>query len=235
MIVIKCGGSTLDALSDAFYQDLVKIGAAIVVHGGGPAINAQLKINGVEAKFVNGLRVTDAATLQIVQMVLIGKTNKEIVTRIQKAGGKAVGLSGIDGSLLVCEQADPALGFVGKVKKVNTDVLDKLDGYIPVIAPLGVDENGQVYNINADVAAGAVAAAVGAKRLVLVTDVAGVMKDGQIIEELNEKEIAEMIEDGTIYGGMIPKVNAALDGLAQGVSEVVITNKLNGKGTVIKK
>lgn len=231
-VVIKCGGSTLEQLPSGFYEELARMPDAgwrpVVVHGGGPIINGLLERLGVESRFVNGLRVTDAATLEVVEMALAGLTNKQLVGRILSAGGRAVGLSGIDGRLLAAEVADEALGFVGRITGVHTDLIHALteQGYIPVIASLAMDSAGQHLNINADTAAGAVAAALGAEKLLLLTDVAGVYieENGQKrwLRHMTPDEVEAHIADGQIQGGMIPKVRAALDVLAQGVKEVAI-------------
>lgn len=233
-VVIKCGGSTLESLPASFYKDIKELqdeGMAVtIVHGGGPAISATLKQMGIEPHFVNGLRVTDAATLQVAQMVLIGQTNKQVVTRIQVAGGQAAGISGIDGATIQVVQGPEHLGFVGDIHHVDATLITALGdaGFIPVIAPLGINEDGQIYNINADTAAGAVAGAVGTKRLIMVTDVPGVMQDQdgirQVLPELDKEKIMELIAEGIIYGGMIPKVRAALDALGNNVEEVWIIN-----------
>ncbi|WP_286885317.1 acetylglutamate kinase [Aneurinibacillus sp. UBA3580] len=233
-LVIKCGGSTLENLPASFFEDITALQQdgfmLTIVHGGGPAISATLKQMGIEPKFVDGLRVTDAATLQVAQMVLIGQTNKQVVSRIQTAGGRAAGISGIDGSTLQVIQGPEHLGFVGEIQQVDPALIATLSqsGFIPVIAPLGFDADGQIYNINADTAAGAVAGAVGTKRLVMVTDVPGVMQeiDGvkKVLPELDEVQINELIAEGIIYGGMIPKVRAALDALGHEVEEVLIIN-----------
>jgi acetylglutamate kinase len=233
-VVIKCGGSTLEQLPDTFYSDIVSLQKSgtvpVIVHGGGPAISKVLNQMGIEPNFIDGLRVTDEQTLQVAQMVLIGQTNKQIVGRIQQAGGRSVGISGIDGSTIQVIQGPEHLGFVGIVEKVDPFVIEALctAGCIPVIAPIGVDQAGQFYNVNADTAAGAVAGALGVTRLMMVTDVPGVLRetDGvrELIPELNESQIKQLIQDGIIYGGMIPKVTAALDALGQQVEEVVIVS-----------
>lgn len=233
-LVIKCGGSTLENLPASFFEDITalqKSGEMItIVHGGGPAISATLAQMGIEPRFVDGLRVTDAATLQVAQMVLIGQTNKQVVSRIQASGGRAAGISGIDGTTITVVQGPEYLGYVGEIQQVDPSLITVLgqSGYIPVIAPLGIDQNGQIYNINADTAAGAVAGAIGTKRLVMVTDVPGVMQEihgaKEVLPELDEFHINELIADGVIYGGMIPKVRAALDALGNAVDEVLIIN-----------
>lgn len=235
--VIKCGGSTLAALPDSFYADMRKLQQdgiiPVIVHGGGPAINETLQRLGIESSFVNGLRKTSAEVLQVVEMVLGGRINKEIVRKIQASGAKAVGLSGIDGQLL---QAQPVhnsdeIGFVGQVTGVNAALVQAVVdlGYTPVIAPLGVDSRGQSYNINADTAAGAVASHIGAERLIVVTDVPGIMRtseDGvkQVLPVVTVDDIEAMIISGEIYGGMIPKVRAAIDCIQGQVGQVVIVD-----------
>ena len=237
-VVIKYGGNAMinDELKHSVMEDvtlLKYIGMhPVVVHGGGPDISAALKTYNVESKFVGGLRVTDAQTMQIAQMVLVGKTNKEIVSLLNQFGGKAVGICGIDGGLIECEPLDvdgdgnPVdLGFVGKIVKVNTELLEKLtnDEFIPVIAPIGMDKEGQSYNINADTVAGAIASAVEAEKLMFLTDVEGVKdKEGNIIHAMTPEKANELIEDGTISGGMIPKVRGCLEAVDEGVKRVHI-------------
>lgn len=234
--VIKCGGSTLAALPDSFFadmRDLQQRGTVpVIVHGGGPAINETLERLGIVSTFVNGLRKTSAEVLQVVEMVLGGRINKEIVRRIQQSGAAAVGLSGIDGGLI---RAKPVhnhdeIGFVGEVTEVNAKLIRGIVelGFIPVIAPLGIGADGQSYNINADTAAGAVASWMGAERLVVVTDVPGILQtaDGErrVLPRVTTADIEAMIASGEIYGGMIPKVRAAVDCLRGGVNEVVIVD-----------
>ena len=204
----------------------------IVVHGGGPDISKALNDRGVKSQFINGLRVTDEITMQTAQQVLIGKTNKEIVALLNKKGGFAVGVSGIDGSFIECtkqytevdgEKVD--IGFVGDIVKVKDGLINLLasDEYIPVIAPIGTDEDGNSYNINADTVAAAVAAAVQAEKLILLTDVEGVKdKNGDVIFEVHEDEIQPLIDNETISGGMIPKILGCLDAIRQGVTGVHI-------------
>lgn len=233
---IKCGGSTLAALPDSFFEDMNRLHAdgstPVIVHGGGPAISDTLKRLGIESEFVNGLRKTSEDVLQVVEMVLSGQINKTVVRRINAAGGNAVGLSGADGRLLLARPVANAheIGFVGEVTEVNASLIEGLIalGYIPVIAPVGVDESGQTYNINADTAAGAVASQLGVKRMLVVTDVPGIMaeRDGGkvVLPEVSTAEIEAMIASGEIYGGMIPKVRAAMDGLQGNVEDVVIVD-----------
>ncbi|MBP3336816.1 MAG: acetylglutamate kinase [Clostridia bacterium] len=237
-VVIKYGGNAMinEDLKHSVMEDVTLLKYVginpIVVHGGGPDISAALKTYNVESRFEHGLRVTDEQTMRVAQMVLVGKTNKEIVSHINEKGGKAIGLCGIDGKLIECEKltededGNPIdVGFVGKIKKINTKILNTIasDEYIPVIAPIGVDENGQSYNINADTVAGAVASALEAEKLIFLTDVEGVKdKEGNVIYEILDSDIHPLIEDGTISGGMIPKVLGCLDAIKQGVKRVHI-------------
>ncbi len=237
-VVIKYGGNAMinEDLKHSVMEDvtlLKYIGMhPVVVHGGGPDISAALKTYQIESKFVGGLRVTDAQTMAVAQMVLVGKTNKEIVSLLNQYGGKAVGICGIDGGLIECEPLDTDadgnpvdLGFVGKIVKVNTELLEKLtnDEFIPVVAPIGMDKNGQSYNINADTVAGAVAVAVGAEKLMFLTDVEGVKdKEGNIIYAMTPEKANDLIDDGTISGGMIPKVRGCVEAVNEGVKRVHI-------------
>ena len=242
--VVKYGGHAMgdEALARSFAQDIVllrQVGIRpIVVHGGGPQIGDMLTRLKIKSEFVDGLRVTDRETVEIVEMVLSGSINKEIVNMICAAGGVAVGLSGKDGGLIECEKLtrtrrDPDsniervvdLGFVGEPSRVNPHVLDALEGSdaIPVIAPIGVGRDGVTYNINADTAAGAVAGALGARRLLMLTDVKGVLdKDKKLIEEMTAADARARIADGTISGGMIPKVETCLEAVDRGVEAAVI-------------
>ncbi len=243
-IVIKYGGHAMgDAdLAKKFARDVVlmkQVGInPVVVHGGGPQIKAMMDRLRIESEFVDGLRVTDAATMEIVEMVLSGRINKEVAAAINHVGGTAVGLSGRDSDLVLARKLkrtvkDPDsniereldLGFVGEPVSVNTHVLDVLaaSDVIPVIAPIGYGEDGATYNINADTFAGAIAAAVGARRLLLLTDVVGVLdSDGNLQTRLTEHDVNGLIEDGTIAGGMIPKVETCLDAVKGGVGASVI-------------
>ena len=230
-VVIKLGGHAMgsDEAMEEFARDVVlmrQVGVnPVVVHGGGPMINAMLDKLQIQSEFVNGKRVTDAAIMEVVEMVLSGVVNKRIVQAINAQGGRAVGLSGKDAKLITCIQTDAALGFVGTPNKVNPEVLRDLaeKEYIPVIAPLGGGPNGETFNINGDTAAGAVASALQADRLLLLTDVAGVKNaDGEVLTDLTAAQIKEMTQDGTIAGGMIPKTETALDALAGGVRAAVI-------------
>lgn len=235
--VIKCGGSTLAALPDSFFADMGKLQAEgtvpVIVHGGGPAISGTLDKLGIESEFVNGLRKTSEAVLDVVEMVLAGQINKEIVRRIQKSGAKALGLSGVDGHLILAKPVinTEEVGLVGEVVSVQAELVHGIAdlGFIPVIAPIGLGEDGsQRYNINADTAAGAVASHIGAERMVVVTDVPGILKvvDGQkqVLPSVTVEEIDAMIAGGDIYGGMIPKVKAAVQCIQGMVREVVIVD-----------
>jgi len=243
-IVIKYGGHAMidEELKDLFARDIVMmkyIGInPVVVHGGGPQIGTFLKKIGKESKFIQGMRVTDEETMDIVEMVLVGKINKEITGLINRHGGKAVGLSGKDGGLTKAEKyllsAEKAkdtppeiidVGLVGKVKSINAGLLLSLEkeGFIPVIAPTGVGEQGETYNINADLVAGAVAAALQAEKLILLTDVHGVLdREGALINTLNNSDAEAMIQSGVIDGGMFPKVKCCLKALRGGVKKTHI-------------
>ena len=230
-VVIKLGGHAMgsDEAMEGFARDVVlmrQVGVnPVVVHGGGPAINAMLGRLQIETTFVDGKRVTDEATVEVVEMVLSGAINKRIVQAINRQGGKAVGLSGKDADLMVCDPADARLGYVGRPAEMNTHVLRALfeGGMIPVIAPLGAGRDGETFNVNGDTAAGAIAGALKADRLLLLTDVAGV-KDasGAVVTELSPTRIREMVGSGEIAGGMIPKTETALSAMEDGVRAVVI-------------
>lgn len=235
--VMKCGGSTLAALPASFYTDMKKLQeegiVTVIVHGGGPAISETLTKLGIETEFVNGLRKTNEAVLDVVEMVLSGQINKEIVRKIQLSGAKAMGLSGVDGHLIEARPVANAaeVGLVGDVTKVNAALIEGIVamGYIPVIAPVGLGaDGGQRYNINADTAAGAVASQLGVDRMIVVTDVPGIMRvvDGEkrVLPSVTVRDIDEMIASGEIYGGMIPKVKAAVQCIQGEVREVVIVD-----------
>ncbi len=231
IVVIKLGGHAMgsDEAMESFARDVVlmrQVGVnPVVVHGGGPMINAMLDNLDIQSEFVNGKRVTDKATVEVVEMVLSGLVNKRIVQAINSQGGMAVGLSGKDAHLMVCEQTDASLGFVGSPSEMNPQILHDLFTHdvIPVIAPLGAGKNGETFNINGDTAAGAIAAALEADRLLLLTDVSGVKNAaGEVVTELTAGQIREMTLAGTIAGGMIPKTETALDALHSGVRAVVI-------------
>ncbi len=231
VVVIKLGGHAMgsDAGMASFARDVVLMRTVginpVVVHGGGPMINQMLSRLGVESKFVNGKRVTDEETLRVVEMVLAGEVNKRIVQAINTAGGRAVGLTGKDADMITCVQTDPDLGFVGTPSEVDPRLLHSLfrDEMIPVIAPIGTGAADETFNINGDTAAGAVAGALRADRLLLLTDVTGV-KDasGEVVTELNAARVREMTAEGIIAGGMIPKTETALHALEAGVRAVVI-------------
>lgn len=231
IVVIKLGGHamTSDEAMDSFARDVVlmrQVGInPVIVHGGGPMINAMLDKLEIKSEFVNGKRVTDAVTMEVVEMVLSGTVNKRIVQAINKQGGRAVGLSGKDANLVVCDPADPALGLVGNPSDINPEVIRTLfeNDLIPVIAPLGAGRNGETFNINGDTVAGAIAGALNADRLLLLTDVSGVKNaDGDVLTEMNSDQIREMTASGVIAGGMIPKTETALAALEEGVKAVVI-------------
>ncbi len=247
-VVVKFGGHAMGdaALGKAFAEDitLLKLSGLnpVVVHGGGPQINAMLSKLGIKSEFAGGFRITDRATVDIVEMVLAGSINKEIVQTITEAGGRAIGLTGKDGNMVTVTRlkrtvVDPDsmiekvvdLGFVGEPKTVRTEVLEvlKKSDIIPVLAPVCPGEDGETYNVNADTFAGAIAGALGATRLLFLTDVPGVLdKNKQLIKELSRAEAQRLIDDGTISGGMIPKVETCFEALDRGVEAVVI---LNGK------
>ena len=230
-VVIKLGGHAMgsnDAMR-SFARDVVlmrQVGLnPVVVHGGGPMINAMLDKLEIHSEFVNGKRVTDQATMDVVEMVLSGQVNNRLVQAICEEGGKAVGLSGKDASMIICEQANPELGFVGKPVAVDPEILRDLHAAhaIPVIAPLGMGRDGETFNLNGDTAAGAIAGALKADRLLLLTDVEGVKdKSGKVLTEIDPKIIPDLIADGTIAGGMIPKTETALAAMNDGVRAVVI-------------
>jgi len=234
--VMKCGGSTLAALPDAFFADLRALQEEgvrpVIVHGGGPAISETLGKLGIESSFVSGLRVTTEAVLDVVEMVLAGRINKEIVRKIGASGARALGLSGVDGQLLLSRPVanSAEIGYVGEVTEVKAEIIEGVMamGYIPVIAPIGIDDAAQRYNINADTAAGAVASQLGVERMIVVTDVPGIMRtvDGEkrVLPTVTVAEIDEMIASGEIYGGMIPKVRAAVQCIQGRVREVVIVS-----------
>ncbi|XP_023001499.1 acetylglutamate kinase, chloroplastic-like [Cucurbita maxima] len=258
-IVVKYGGAAMKSLSlqASVVNDLVLLSCVglrpILVHGGGPEINNWLKRLNIEVVFRDGLRVTDAETMKIVSMVLVGDVNKNLVSLINKAGASAAGLCGVDGRLLTARPAPNAaqLGFVGEVARVDPTVLQALldKGHIPVVSSVAADESGQMYNINADTVAGELAAALGAEKLILLTDVAGILEDRDdpksLVKQIDIKGVKKMMEEGRIGGGMIPKVNCCVRSLAQGVRTAsIIDGRLehsllleimtdNGAGTMI--
>jgi acetylglutamate kinase len=229
-IVVKYGGAAMkeehlrrDVVRDVVTMSFMGL-RPVLVHGGGPEINAWLAKLDIEPQFVNGLRVTDAATMDVVEMVLVGRVNKQIVEMINLAGGSAVGLCGKDGGLIRARPLqDEAIGFVGEVSSIKTRVVETLlqAGLIPVISSVATDETGQSYNINADTVAGELAAALGAEKLILLTDIAGIMRDPHdpesLLHSLTIQEARALIQEGTVKGGMIPKVQCCVRSLAQGV------------------
>lgn len=232
-VVIKYGGSVMqdDELKQRVAKDIVLlqyIGVKpLVVHGGGPEIGGTLEKMGVDSEFVDGLRVTDEETMDVVEMVLAGRVNKDIVNEINQAGGKAIGLSGKDGRMLIADrhssqsELDVDLGQVGEIRSVNAEPIDLLEekSYIPVIAPIGVSDDGTTYNMNADQVSGALAKALGARKLIFLTDVEGIMKDDELQSTLTLNEIEPMVQEGTIEGGMIPKVRACAAAIRSGVEK----------------
>jgi len=235
-VVIKYGGAAMiDCdLKKKVMQDIVLMKYVgmlpIVVHGGGPEITGMLSRLGIKTEFVDGLRVTDRDTMEIVEMVLGGKVNKEIVSGINASGGKAIGISGKDGELIKARYIDPTgrLGFVGEVEQINPQIIETVieNGYIPVIAPIGIDDEQQSYNINADLVAASIAVAMDADKLVLLTDVPGLLKDTQdsssLISVLRVSEVPEYVNEGIIAGGMIPKVQCCVEAVTGGVSRTHI-------------
>lgn len=238
-IVIKYGGNAMtdEKLKKNFAHDVVllkQIGInPVIVHGGGPQIGSLLEKVGKESKFIEGMRVTDGETMDVVEMVLGGLVNKQIVNNINQAGGKAVGLSGKDGNLITAEKLNMTnssseaidLGQVGAVKKINPSIVTLLDSekFIPVIAPIGVGESGESYNINADVVAGEIAAVLSAERLLLLTNTSGVLdKQGELLTGLDKGAVKKLTDDGTIQGGMLPKIQCALDAVDAGTESACI-------------
>ena len=234
IVVVKYGGNAMvnEQLKQQVMEDIVLlwlIGVRIVlVHGGGPEISELMAKLGKKPEFVNGLRVTDQETMDIVQMVLAGKVNKTLVNLLEMKGGRAIGLSGMDGRLLECELRDPALGFVGDITKIHIrPVMDLLEkGYIPVVSTVGCDKQGNAYNINGDTAAAYIAGALNAERLIMMTDIAGVLRDkddpSTLIPEITLQDIPKLQEEGIVTGGMIPKVQCCAEALSRGVRHVVI-------------
>lgn len=229
-IVVKYGGAAMkdSTLKHKVMRDVVFLSCVgirpVLVHGGGPEINSWLGKIGIEPQFKNGLRVTDAATMDVVEMVLVGRVNKEIVSLINRAGGSAVGLCGKDGNLIRARpEGREGVGFVGEVTSMDVRLLESLvsSGYIPVVSSVAADESGQAYNINADTVAGELAAALGAEKLVLLTDTAGILQDykdpSTLIAKVDIQQARQLITDGVVAGGMIPKVKCCVRSLAQGV------------------
>lgn len=229
-VVVKYGGAAMkdSMLKDKVIRDIVFMSCVgirpVVVHGGGPEINSWLDKLGIEPQFKNGLRVTDSATMDVVEMVLVGRVNKELVSLINRAGGQAVGLCGKDGNLFNARpEGQEGIGFVGEVTSVRINLLESLvnGGYIPVVSSVAADLEGQAYNINADTVAGELAAALGAEKLILLTDTAGILRDykdpSTLIPKLSIQDARDLIDTGVVAGGMIPKVKCCVRSLAQGV------------------
>lgn len=247
--MFKCGGSAVDDLSDEFFENIQFLQAAgmqpVIVHGGGPAIQQMLDKLHIEFEFVDGLRKTTEQMMEIVEMVLVGNVNPALTRKMNQIGLQAIGISGTDMRLLEARPIDvDKYGLVGEITYVNTELLKKLftSGMIPVVSPIAIGKDNNIYNINADTAAGAVASALGAEQLVFVTDVPGILQNGKLLETVTTTQVEQLIEDGTIYGGMIPKVKAALQGIYGNVKEVMIVNgkkselknRTTLKGTTIK-
>jgi len=243
IVVVKIGGHAMgddDAMND-FARDIVLMKQVnvnpVIVHGGGPMINDMLDRLQIKSKFVNGRRVSDKETVDVVEMVLSGQINKRIVRAINQQGGKAVGISGKDAGLMVCTQADGDLGFVGEPAEIDPKVLTDLAGagYIPVVAPLGSGRNGETFNVNGDTAAGAIAGALNADRLLLLTDVAGVKNAaGDVVTQITQDQVRQMIHDGVIGGGMIPKAETALRAIDDGVRAVVILDGRSSNAVLLE-
>lgn len=234
IVVVKYGGNAMinEQLKEQVMEDIVLlslIGVKVVlVHGGGPEINETMEKLGKKAEFVDGLRVTDKETVDIVQMVLAGKVNKTLVNLLEMKGGKAMGISGMDGRLIEAKTKNKKLGYVGSITKINidpvTDLLEK--GYIPVISTVGCDKKGNTYNINGDTAAAYIAGALNAERLIMMTDIAGILKDkddpSTLIADLTVSDAQKLRDEGIISGGMIPKVDCCIEAISKGVDKVII-------------
>lgn len=255
-IVIKYGGNAMSESSSiqSFCEDVALLKQSglhpVIVHGGGPQIGLMLEKMGIETRFEGGMRITDKKTLEVVELVLCNKVNKEIVTKINKAGGKAAGISGKDSSMITAkkyewkngendskEMKDIDLGFVGIPKSINSEMINDLikNDFVPVIAPLGISEEGITYNINADTAAGAIAESLKAKRLLILTDVKGVLNsENNLIEEIEKKEVESMIKEGVVSGGMIPKLNTCIHALEKGVGATVIVDGRNKHAVLLE-
>ncbi len=244
-IVIKFGGNAMgdESLTRAFANDVVLLKQfgirPVIVHGGGPQIGSMLKRLDIQSEFKDGLRVSDLATVEVAEMVLSGAINKNLVSAINQAGGRAVGLSGRDAGLITAKKLRDDLGFAGTPEQTDISVLNVLagadPGFIPVVSPISSGANGEIYNINADTAAGVLASALGAARLMLLTDVAGVMdKDGDLLTNLSPSEVDTLISDGTAKGGMIPKLTTANDARRNGVEAVVILDGRRSHGLLVE-
>ena len=234
IVVVKYGGNAMinEELKDAVMRDIVLLSLigirVVLVHGGGPEITEMLTRVGKKSEFIDGLRVTDKETAEIVQMVLAGKINKNLVNLLENKGGKAIGLSGMDGHMIKADSLDPRLGYVGDISEINTDpITDVLEkGYIPVIATVGCDAEGNSYNINADTAAARIAGMLGAECLISMTDIAGILRDrddpSTLIRVINVSDAPRLMRSGSISGGMIPKVECCIEAIRRGVKKVFI-------------
>lgn len=234
IVVIKYGGNAMinEELKQQVMEDVILLSLVgvkvVLIHGGGPEITEALNKNGKKTEFVDGLRVTDKETAEIVQMVLSGKINKSLVNLLGSKGGKAIGVSGVDAHIIEARVKDERLGFVGEITSVNVQpIIDMLEhGYIPVVSTVGCDKEGNVYNINADTAAAFIAGGMKAERLISMTDIAGILKDKDdpksLIANITIKEAYKLFEDGTVSGGMIPKVQCCIDAIHKGVKKVII-------------
>ncbi len=238
VVVVKYGGNAMtnETLKQAVMQDIVLLSLVgikvVLVHGGGPEINAMLKKINKASEFVNGLRYTDEETIDIVQMVLAGKVNKDLVQLLERAGGKAMGLCGLDGNLIKAKQLNPDLGYVGEITEIHPDVINTAlgNGYIPVVSTVAAGENGEVYNINADTAAARIAAEMGAANLILLTDIKGLLEDkdddNTLIRVVGVSEVPYLKNQGIISGGMIPKIDCCVEAVRRGVKK---TNIIDGR------
>ncbi len=238
VVVVKYGGNAMtnETLKQAVMQDIVLLSLVgikvVLVHGGGPEINAMLKKINKPSEFVNGLRYTDEETIHIVQMVLAGKVNKDLVQLLQQAGGKAMGLCGLDGNLIKAKQLNPDLGYVGDITEINPDVINTAlnNGYIPVVSTVAAGSSGEVYNINADTAAARIAAEMGAANLILLTDIKGLLEDkdddNTLIRVVGVSEVPYLKNQGIIAGGMIPKIDCCVEAVRRGVKK---TNIIDGR------
>lgn len=234
VVVIKYGGNAMidEELKQAVMDDIVLLSLigikVVLVHGGGPEITETLTSMGIESRFVNGLRYTDEETVKVVQMVLAGKTNKDLVYRLGRSGGKAVGICGLDGQMIRATKLDDELGYVGEIQRIDPEViLDQLNsGYIPVIATVGCDDEGNVYNINADTAAARIASELKAENLILMTDIRGLLKDkdddSTLISQVSISDVPALIREGIISGGMIPKIDSCVESIRRGVRKAFI-------------
>lgn len=238
VVVVKYGGNAMtnETLKQAVMQDIVLLSLVgikvVLVHGGGPEINAMLKKINKQSEFVNGLRYTDEETIDIVQMVLAGKVNKDLVQLLQRAGGKAMGLCGLDGDLIKAKQLNPDLGFVGDITEIDPDPINTAlnNGYIPVVSTVASGKNGEVFNINADTAAARIAAEMGAANLILLTDIKGLLEDkdddSTLIRVIGVSEVPYLKNQGIISGGMIPKIDCCVEAVRRGVKK---TNIIDGR------